>query len=189
MRTTLKALILGSLAILWPVARASPQTIASTDPFQHLRPCASSCFRREGGPDLSDTLGITLKCCEQYLTCHGPVDDECYCRADLQPSAVSWLSLCVATRCTSNAADFTSAVAVYDGYCSAAVGPANPDVTEPPAVTTTPSGTVGPGPGNGNTPPPMTTTVTQSARSGSSILAQKKSVVALLTISGLALML
>jgi hypothetical protein len=159
MIATLKSLVLISLATLWPVARASTQSLVSGEPYRSLRPCAGSCFWTPN----QDVLGISLRCCQQYLTCNDlPVDNECYCRPDLRSSAVSYLSLCVDTRCSSNAVDFASAVAVYDSYCSGVVNVADPVTTTP-----APSGTVRAGPSSGSTPSLVTIVVTQTALSGS----------------------
>lgn len=171
-----------TLAALWPVVKGLPQSIASLESYQQLRPCVGSCFIRPGSKDLSDLLGIQLRCCEQYISCNGPVDDNCYCRADLRPTAVSWLSACVATRCSSNQVDFTSAVNVYDGYCSAAVPPAGRvTTTTPPTLTATPLGTAG-GPGSGNTPSVVTIVATRSAApSDSHLLMQAISTIVLVS--------
>jgi len=120
-------------------ASEAPQTITALPAYYSQRQCATSCFFNGVGQDL---LGSALKCCEVYTDndCDAPVADACYCRADLRPSAVSWLSLCVNTRCSTNAVDLSSAVAVYDGYCGAAV------VTQPAAPPT-----------EGSLPPPTRT--------------------------------
>jgi hypothetical protein len=71
--------------------------------------------------------------------------NDCYCRADHQPVAVSYLSSCVSKSCTVRDAqiDVNNAITVYDGYCSSngylvtapATTPAS--TTQGPIVTTT----------------------------------------------------
>ncbi|RYP54586.1 hypothetical protein DL768_000646 [Monosporascus sp. mg162] len=150
-----------SLVVLQPIARALIQSISAIDGYSQQRPCATSCFYNDVGDDI---LGSNMRCCEAYgtPTCKGGVADQCYCRPDLRPSAVSWLSLCVETRCSSNTVDFTSAVAVYDDYCSSVDVVAGPVATEPPSTITT----------EGSLPPtgsPAATIVTQTATSSSGI--------------------
>jgi hypothetical protein len=44
--------------------------------------------------------------------------DSCYCRADLMPSGLEYLSQCVYSACTSDTVDVTSAINLYSSYCS-----------------------------------------------------------------------
>lgn len=126
--------LLLTLALLSPLVYASGeslQTISAIDGFGQQRPCATSCFYNEVGDDL---LGSNMRCCKAYgsPTCKGGVADQCYCREDLRPTAVDWLSRCVETRCATNQVDFSSALAVYDGYCSRV----NKEVAVPQATST-----------------------------------------------------
>ncbi|KAK4158972.1 hypothetical protein QBC43DRAFT_294467 [Cladorrhinum sp. PSN259] len=102
-----------------------------------------------------------MKCCETFgsPTCKGGVADQCYCREDLRPKAVHWLSRYVEIRCTTNKADFSSAMAVYDGYCSRVnIGAAGP----PAATSTGSSGGNGGGGGGGESLPTPTVRITQT---------------------------
>jgi len=113
----LQTVILGLTYLVRPISSASTQTIASLDSYNDQRDCATPCFWN-GDPNnknAQDVLGITLKCCSP-VTCEGHAADSCFCRADLRPSAVSWLSTCVSHHCT-NTADVQAAVSVYDAYC------------------------------------------------------------------------
>ncbi|KAH7111945.1 hypothetical protein B0J13DRAFT_631665 [Dactylonectria estremocensis] len=112
-------LLLLSLAGLYRITRASdtPQSITTLPAYSQQRECATWCFFN--GNRGEDLLGHAIGCCT--ADCAEPVANSCYCRADLRPSAVSWLSLCVDTQCSTNAVDVSSAVALYDDYCGAAV--------------------------------------------------------------------
>ncbi|PVH94932.1 hypothetical protein DM02DRAFT_675849 [Periconia macrospinosa] len=118
------------LAFLAPhVARPqATQTISSYPAYQSLRACGQSCFYNEVKHDI---LGSNLKCCKQQY-CADQADEQCYCREDLAPKATSWLSLCIDKRCSSPV-DFTSAVNVYDSYCTR-----NRNVMVSPTMTTPP---------------------------------------------------
>lgn len=43
--------------------------------------------------------------------------DSCFCRTDLQSSAVSYLTTCINSQCSTNAIDVSADVSLYDGYC------------------------------------------------------------------------
>ncbi|CAI4214062.1 unnamed protein product [Parascedosporium putredinis] len=84
--------------------------------YQGQRPCARNCF---GLLYLNtpDKMGSALGCDVQTMR------NDCFCRADLQTSAHSWLSKCVPTSCDSPNVDIAIATQVYDSYCSQASRP------------------------------------------------------------------
>ena len=73
------------------------------------RQCAKDCFWWQN----SDWLGNEL------LKCNIPVQEECYCRSDIQTRAVSELDYCVSTWCGgSPITEQTSATNIYLVYCT-----------------------------------------------------------------------
>jgi hypothetical protein len=48
--------------------------------------------------------------------------NDCYCRADVVPQAVSAVSTCAVTSCSSDANDVASATSFYEAYCSSVTG-------------------------------------------------------------------
>jgi hypothetical protein len=59
-------------------------------------------------------------CLAAALDCSSPLQNSCYCRADLQPAAISYVASCVSSAC-SNTLDVNSAVGIYTQYCATAV--------------------------------------------------------------------
>lgn len=97
-----------------PVASATSGTVSleGSPAFASQRPCVrNDCFG-------SDTLG------NPYLLASGidcdsnPVENECFCRTDLQAGATSYLSSCVYSACDQMTLDVNSAVKIYTDYCT-----------------------------------------------------------------------
>lgn len=88
------------------------QSVSITDQsaFSSQRSCARGCV----GSSVSGPLFLASK-----LSCAQPYDNSCFCRSDLQQKAQSYLQSCVNSACT-NSLDASSAVAVYDAYCTSA---------------------------------------------------------------------
>jgi hypothetical protein len=84
---------------------APTQSLYSEDLFKQQRSCAQGCFGC-----CSDNVAGDLSCPE-------PVLNSCYCRSDLQPVAVSYISSCVSSACSSNTVDIQSATSLYQAYC------------------------------------------------------------------------
>ena len=115
----------------------SPQTIASLNGYTQLRACAQTCFDygNDGcaGDNVADHIGCAYGC---FTVAH----DSCYCRADLQSKAESWLSACIKSGCTlggDTTIDISSAVGLYEGYCTAQGYSALQTPASNPATTTT----------------------------------------------------
>jgi len=83
------------------------QSLYDSPIWKSQRNCARDCFWWGGGDYLAGKL-----------SCGKPVEDACYCRPDLQPSAKSVLSYCISTWCGAGATvDITSATSMYGAYC------------------------------------------------------------------------
>ncbi|RVD83564.1 uncharacterized protein DFL_007948 [Arthrobotrys flagrans] len=90
-----------------------PVSIFRKDDFNLLRDCAKCCFKYacwHGNDGSSNFLSGLLSCDSSRI-------DSCFCREDLQVTAVSHLSTCVQASCGKTVPDITSAVAVYTNYC------------------------------------------------------------------------
>ena len=72
-----------------------PQTISSEEAYKQQRACAKLCYWYGD----QDVVASVLSCDTRGVL-PGAVDS-CYCRVDLQKGAVSYLSSCVESRCTS----------------------------------------------------------------------------------------
>jgi hypothetical protein len=124
------------------VAQATTQSIASDTAWQAMDPCARACFQTWVAGCWAPALDGILGCDSNYCLY---ASNDCYCRADHQPVAVSYLSSCVSKSCTVGDAqiDVNSAVTVYDGYCSSngylptAPATTSAQTTPGPTVTTT----------------------------------------------------
>jgi hypothetical protein len=115
----------------------APQTIASLDGYTQLRACAQTCFDygNDGcaGDNVADHIGCAYGC---FTVAH----DSCYCRADLQSKAESWLSACIKSGCTlggDTSIDISNAVGLYEGYCTSQGYSALQTPASTPATTTT----------------------------------------------------
>jgi hypothetical protein len=100
--------------ILSQFAMAVVVSIGDYDGFQYMRPCAQGCLTHGGGDDIRNALGCG--------TINGFGQNECYCRADFQSPASTWLSKCATSRCgTSATIDMSSVQSIYSRYCATAM--------------------------------------------------------------------
>ena len=122
----------------------APQSISSLDDYGRQRVCARGCFwgGRGGDPASYDSIGGSLSCDTPGNT---GSPNWCFCRADQQSVAVSYLSNCVNSKCGKNAVDTNLATSLYLAYCTPKVAP-KPDAisttTTPTAAATGPAQTV-----------------------------------------------
>ncbi|KAI9743920.1 MAG: hypothetical protein M1818_002654 [Claussenomyces sp. TS43310] len=131
--------LLLSYAILFQLA--SPQTVSLQDVpgYTSQRPCALDCLStRNGAPDiLAEDMGCGTS----------PIENDCFCRSDLQATAESVIQSCVNNYCQATL-DVNSAVSFYDAYCTSAgftgaahaattAAPGTPNSNTPAAVTVT----------------------------------------------------
>ncbi|KAK4169605.1 hypothetical protein QBC43DRAFT_308035 [Cladorrhinum sp. PSN259] len=98
-------------------------TIQSDPQYSGLRICAQECVDKANNN--RDIEGI-LDCGDSRIL------DSCFCRTDLRSIATQHLSTCILTRCGYDGPDYTSAVKVYDDYCSYTA----PRITAAPSTTT-----------------------------------------------------
>jgi hypothetical protein len=124
------------------LARDNPLTqdvsIYSDPGYVTERACGQGCLYYYGVDDLASFIGCAT-------------ENGCFCRADFGTSVSSFLNSCVGSRCSTDsipntAAEITTAISIYNHYCSAAVGAAfvglsTAAVTTGPAVSS-PSMTV-----------------------------------------------
>ncbi|KAF4231135.1 hypothetical protein CNMCM8980_005613 [Aspergillus fumigatiaffinis] len=92
-------------------ADGTTATLTESTAYASQRPCAKRCFYygSHGGADfLAGEIGCAVD----------PIENECICRSDLQQTADSFLRKCVSDRCGKNAIDVSSAVSIYDAYCT-----------------------------------------------------------------------
>jgi len=134
----------------------SPGTITIQDSpiFSSQRGCAQECFTGEWGGDLGSG-------------CPSPIENACYCRPDLAPSAIYTLSSCVYNGCNENANDVQTAISLYSAYCdvtaqsSTIVGAPSTAASAAVTVTATESSTIVEGPSTAASPSgTVTATVT-----------------------------
>jgi hypothetical protein len=85
-------------------------SIQSVSVFGSLRVCAQACL----GPGLWIYNDLPAG-----LDCPSPILNACVCRTDLASSASSLLTSCANQGCSSNPADVSSVVSLYNSYCSA----------------------------------------------------------------------
>ncbi|KAI1278630.1 hypothetical protein F5Y07DRAFT_360599 [Xylaria sp. FL0933] len=95
------------------IATCDSVSLAQATAFASQRPCAQSCF---GGGVFGDVgeLADGIGCAYQNP------QNECVCRLDLQPNADEYIASCVSRYCSANTLDITSAVSIYDAYCTSA---------------------------------------------------------------------
>jgi hypothetical protein len=74
--------------------------------FLHARNCVQTCL--DHGP--SQLV--------YAIDCPPPWYDSCVCREDLRPIGSSALTKCVDNLCSSNSADLSQVVGIWDSYCS-----------------------------------------------------------------------
>src|SRR3569833_4330020 len=94
-----------------------PQSLVDQGNFSKLRPCAQNCFFYRAGYT-SDYVGRYMQCSITTTLLSRVAENECYCRTDLQISAHLTISKRVLSLCASNTNDVTSALSVYDSYCT-----------------------------------------------------------------------
>ena len=82
-------------------------SITAGEGFKSERGCVQSCIWDNGYRDLN----IALKCNYHWY-------EACMCRPDLVPVAQSFLSSCVNSACSGNAADITAAISLSSAYCA-----------------------------------------------------------------------
>jgi len=98
-------------------AIATGISIGEYEGFGYMRPCAQGCLTDIGNDPYSDNDAI-----RNAIGCAGPAQNECYCRADLQTPASSWLSRCATSRCgTTASVDQASVLSIYQHYCATAM--------------------------------------------------------------------
>jgi len=88
---------------------AATLSIQRDPQYSALRICAQTCVDK--GNNNSDLEG-ELECGDTKIL------NACFCREDLRPKATTFLSSCIISRCGYNKQDVTSALKLYDGYCS-----------------------------------------------------------------------
>jgi hypothetical protein len=92
-------------------------SIDSSNGFKNLRNCALNCYN--GGIRDGYLVADQLQCRKPGVVYVSP-DNDCFCRSDLQETAVRYLSNCVSTSCSGNQLDLSSATQVYKDYCNSA---------------------------------------------------------------------
>lgn len=103
-------------AIVGPTAVIS---IASQEPFGIMKPCASSCLVYSGVWACGVNSGYYDLGIE--LSCGCSPQNFCYCDVDSASRASSYISSCVVEGCgTAFPSEVTSAIDLYNGYCSTA---------------------------------------------------------------------
>ena len=99
------------------------QTITALPAYSSLRACAQNCIWQSGLGCETDVLGATIGCAngDACFTPKVAAYNSCYCRTDLQNTAMSYLSTCVRNSCTEGAytADLSAVQSLYGGYCTA----------------------------------------------------------------------
>jgi hypothetical protein len=89
-------------------------SIYNNPAFKSQRLCALECILCELGTyGQHDCLAVALSCNSS------PLQNNCYCRSDLQSAAVSYVASCVSAAC-SNTVDVDNAVGIYTQYCETA---------------------------------------------------------------------
>ncbi|GFF48336.1 hypothetical protein IFM51744_06799 [Aspergillus udagawae] len=106
-------LILLGCSLFINAVQATTATLTESTAYASQRPCAKSCFywgsSTQGGADfLAERIGCAVD----------PIENECICRSDLQQTADTFLHKCVTDNCGANAIDVSSAVRIYDDYCT-----------------------------------------------------------------------
>ncbi|KAJ9642400.1 hypothetical protein H2201_004792 [Coniosporium apollinis] len=90
-------------------------TLAELPAYQSQRNCAKYCFFVvSSGQGPPNEVARHLSCAVD------PIENDCFCRPDLQAQADSYIKSCVGNACTRNALDISSATQVYNDYCTSA---------------------------------------------------------------------
>ena len=114
------------------VSAAASMTITASPDFSTQRPCLKYCLK--GSWDIG-----------WYIGCDSPLVDSCFCREDLQSSAIYYISSCVTSACESNTVDVSIGVSLYSSYCSMT---ALPTPVKPTSSSSRKASTAGSGPTN-----------------------------------------
>lgn len=105
----------------------APVSIDQSDTYRQQRACAVGCFIS------FDDIGYPIA---QKISCPTfRVQNDCFCRSDLQFDANSWISSCVNTVCTRNSFDINRATKLYDDYCTSNGYTREARSTPPPGTT------------------------------------------------------
>ncbi|KAL5315698.1 hypothetical protein ACEPPN_016568 [Leptodophora sp. 'Broadleaf-Isolate-01'] len=109
--------LLSLLALLPFTAADGLVSLDSSEGFNRLRSCALGCYN--GGMRDGYLVADQIDCQKPGIV-YVPPDNDCFCRPDLQETAVRYLSQCVSSSCSANQLDISSATQVYNDYCNAA---------------------------------------------------------------------
>jgi hypothetical protein len=103
--------LLASFFFLLRTVSSQTVSIQYVSAYTSQRECAFAC---QGiNPNDADVIANALSCDTE------PIENSCFCRSDLQAEAENYISTCVQRMC-SNTQDATSAVSIYDAYCTSA---------------------------------------------------------------------
>jgi hypothetical protein len=100
--------------VVSPMASATSGTVSleGSSAFASQRPCVrDDCFG-------ADTLGNPYLLASEIHCDSNSVENECFCRPDLQAGATSYLSSCVYSACDQMTLDVNSAIKIYTDYCT-----------------------------------------------------------------------
>jgi hypothetical protein len=101
-----KAILLMVLTSALPSLQDAPYNPSGFSDWNELRNCVQTCLSDGPYTDFADSnLGCAL--------------NDCYCRVDIIPQAVSIVSSCASSLC-SNTNDVATATSFYEAYCSSA---------------------------------------------------------------------
>lgn len=113
-------LILIELFLAPTRAQTAYQEIFTLEAFSLQQTCAQYCFTNSLSGCTTDMVADAIGC--SYNSCKSPFQavDDCYCRADLQSAAESFLASCIKEFCTVGDTSYNVAVAssIYAGYCT-----------------------------------------------------------------------
>jgi hypothetical protein len=116
----LRLALLASLLLASTEAQATYQEIFTLDAFSLQQTCVQYCFTTPLSGCTTDVLAEAIGC--SYSACKKPFQavDDCYCRADLQAAAESFLTSCIKESCTvgDTSINIASASSLYAGYCT-----------------------------------------------------------------------
>lgn len=111
-----------------------PVTIDQGDAYQKQRNCAFSCFRSFDDPGYPIAMTIS---CPTFK-----VQNDCFCRPDLQQDAQQFVFSCVSNGCSKNTNDISLATSIYNDYCTSN-GYERAQVTTPPNTESSPTSSTG----------------------------------------------
>lgn len=96
-----------------PTAAQQTVSIQALPAYVSQRTCAIGCFSEFESDGPPETLAEELFCDTSIIV------NDCFCRSDLQPIAVSTVSACVVQACT-DTVDASIATSIYNAYCTGA---------------------------------------------------------------------